>query len=419
MIANLKEKAEGLDKKRVYTAVLALVVAGAAGHIMQRNAGESNAPVTLTASVPGTAAQVPAAPVVAAAGVAGSNVSVGGASSVASAPAPALAEVVPPQVAAPVDEAPQVVPPQLASAENAAAPQEPEITLAEVTPTAVELPEAASSVPEVTRSAAEPILAIQPVASLSAQEDVPEVTLAEASEVTDTTAEPVAPLPNCDLVFDAAAKPGAFVALSFSAPCNAGEDVNFTHAGLKFSEQLGPDGDLFLEVPALTEDAVFTAAMAGGQEATAEVIVPDIADFERVALMWKGATGLQLHALEGGAGYEDSGHVWAEAPGSQQALRAGEGGFVSVLGSTATGYAADIYSYPAALVNEGDEPVVSLEAQVMENTCGTEIDGQILRTNAGRAPNVQPLSMIVPGCDAVGEYLVLNNLPQDLTLARN
>ncbi len=54
----------------------------------------------------------------------------------------------------------------------------------------------------------------------------------------------------------------------------------------------------------------------------------------------------------------------------------------------------------------------------MENTCGSEIEGKILRTNPGRAPTMQPLTMIVPGCDAVGEYLVLKNLPQDLKLAR-
>lgn len=421
MIANLKAKAEGLDKKRVYTAALALVVAGAAGHIMQRSAGEPDQSTALVASVPGTAAQTPAAPVVAAAGMAVGKAPIG-ASPITPEPSPDLAEAIQPQIAHVAVEAIQTAAAQLATIEEAATPaalQEPEIALGEVDLTEIAPREMGFDEPEVTRSASEPILAMQPAVGQSEQDDAPEIVLAEASEFTDPAAEPAPPLVNCDLVFDAAAQPGAFVALSFSAPCNAGEDVNFTHAGLQFSEQLGPEGDLFLDVPALAENAVFTASMEGGQEASAEVLVPDFSDFERVALMWKGATGFQLHALEGGAGYEDPGHIWAEAPGSQQTLRTGEGGFLSVLGSTATGYAADIYSYPAALMDEGDEPVVSVEAQVMENTCGTEIDGQILRTNAGRTPNVQPLSMIVPGCDTVGEYLVLNNLPQDLKLARN
>jgi len=68
---------------------------------------------------------------------------------------------------------------------------------------------------------------------------------------------------------------------------------------------------------------------------------------------------------------------------------------------------------------DGAEPDVSIEAQVMENTCGTRIEGQILRSNPFGAPNIEDLAIAVPGCDAVGEYLVLKNLPQDLKLARN
>jgi len=172
-------------------------------------------------------------------------------------------------------------------------------------------------------------------------------------------------------------------------------------------------------VPAMAETALFTVRFEDGQERATEIKVPDFAEFERMAIVWKGATGLQLHALENGASYGEPGHVWAQEPGMPEMATQGAGGFVSVLGSTAQGYAADVYTFPAGLMGEGADPEISVEAEVMENTCDTKIEGRILRTNPIGDPNIEELSMMVPGCDAVGEYLVLKNLPQDLKLARN
>lgn len=418
MLADLKTRFEGIDKKRVYTAVAALVIAGAAGHFMQR-----------TATTPGGGGQVLSA------SVPGS-----------------------PQVTAPAD-APRVVAagmidqaPTLPAAimdlatrhDTIASPDTPSLLAA----TGAEAAEPRGSdevaaldeaAPEVTRSSIEPFLAVMdassglddplaiPAQELSAAPDLtvdatePAVafSLAAADDKIELSTEPVPSLAGCAITLDAVAQAGALAAISLNAPCNAGEEVDFEHEGLQFSEQLGPNGDLFLLVPAMSQEAVFRVRLADGREAAAEVILPDFVDFERIALVWKGATGLQLHVLENGADYGDAGHIWAETPSSPDAAIAGQGGFVSVLGSTSAGYAADIYTYPARLFADGPEPVVSVEAVVMENTCATEIQGSILRTNARRAPTSQPLTMAVPGCDAVGEYLVLNNLPQDLKLARN
>jgi hypothetical protein len=221
------------------------------------------------------------------------------------------------------------------------------------------------------------------------------------------------------VTFSAEAMPGALVALDLSAPCNSGEDVDFEQFGLRFSEQLDPEGRLRMQVPAMADDAIFVASFADGSEATADVQVPDFADYERVALVWKGPTGLQLHALENGAGYDDPGHLWAQAPGKAESATSGEGGFVSVLGSTASGYAADVYTYPESLMSSGSGPAISIEAEVMENTCGNTVKGSFLRALPGSGPSVTDVTMAVPGCDAVGEYLVLKNLPQDLKIARN
>lgn len=412
MIADLKAKLEGFDRKRIFTAATALVVAAAAGHFMQRGAdGPSRNPV-LSASVPGTpqtAAQGVAqpAPVVVAAGM-------------ITPPKPTPAVIQPTEEdiakAAPVEPTDEPA----AKAEPVLAPAMTEVQSPEVTRSASDPLLAVSGVAGDTASdTTAPVLAHTPQAAPEPTLEIDSIELAAADVMTDPAIERTPVEPSCEISFDATVQPGAIVMVSVSAPCNAAENVEFDHAGLKFSEQLGPDGTLLLAVPAMTETAIITIEMGDAPQKALEVTVPDFAAYERVAVMWKGATGLQLHVLEQGASYGEPGHVWAEAPGTPEAAVAGAGGFISVLGSTAEGYAADIYSYPATLVTSSAEPVVSIEAQVMENTCGGEISGDILRSNAGRAPTIQHLSMVVPGCDAVGEYLVLNNLPQDLKLARN
>jgi hypothetical protein len=62
MFADLKEKAAGFDRKRIYTAAATVLIAGAAGHFMQRTdqAPSPNAP-TLARSAPATASVIGAA----------------------------------------------------------------------------------------------------------------------------------------------------------------------------------------------------------------------------------------------------------------------------------------------------------------------------------------------------------------------
>lgn len=414
LASGLKEKLAGLDKKRIYTAVTALIIAGAAGYIMQRGANPSNQ------ADPQLAAAEVAAPVVA-----------------SLTPAPPRSDTAPMQAQAPAS---------LASARLAGA--EPPVAASPASAAVVGLPDPAPVLaqgpladplgsepdPAVTRSASEtaltfPEAAAAPAASEPPAEQAPQADLAvELAAVSDLGS--VAPEPSvsaaeasaadvCTIHFGATPAPAALVALSLDAPCNSGEEVNFEHYGLRFSEQLGPEGKLDLLVPAMADNAIFVASFGNGARATAKTDVPDFADYDRVALVWKGATGLQLHALENGASYGEPGHVWADAPGVAAQATEGKGGFVSVLGSTAAGYAADVYTYPDRLMDTVAAPQVSIEAQVMENTCDSRIEGAFLHANAGRAPTLTDVTMAVPGCDAVGEYLVLSNLPQDLKIARN
>lgn len=442
MLADLKAKAAGIDRKRIYTAVAALLIAGAAGQFMQKTSGGTSGRAQLSASVPAISApEILAAPP--------RNETP---QSVASAPKPDLVptqqEPAPapesvadsglnlPDRAAPVagdivadagpmdDEVPQSTTPEiLAVAPTAASRPAPKPTFIPETGTAstaiYPAPKADIALEEVTRAKSDPLLT---VTDPKPAPDKGDVFASAADELDLPPAASMAPaepeVAGCATDVDATAVPGAVLKLTVTAPCHSGESVAFEHAGLKFSEQLGPDGSLTVEVPAMTELADVSIGFADGAKAAVEITVPDFDAFERIAVVWQGATGLQLHALEGGADYGEAGHLWADTPGTPDAAIAGTGGFISVLGSTSGGFAADVYTYPSALMRQGVEPEVSVEAQVMENTCGGEIEGWILRTSPGNAPRVEPLTMVVPGCDAVGEYLVLKNLPVELKLAR-
>lgn len=431
MFADLKEKAAGFDRKRFYTAAATVLIAGAAGHFMQRTdqAPSPNAP-TLARSVPASAS------VVGAASTPTRSVPDGLAEVAASEmPAPAVTEepflaevaddLAPVEMPTVVAQAPETKPlapeptgedvtrgsatPIFDFDENPGPEKTAETGIAELEPAPTPEPEPEASAPNLFAAlgdAAEPTtnITLEPIVEPTHE---PEAAPALVPEV------------SCEISFNAEPQAGAMVALTFEAPCHSGEDVGFEHGDLRFSEQLGPDGSLMILVPVMTETVVFTARLDDGQNAAVETRVSDFASFERIAVVWKGATGLQLHALENGATYGEPGHVWAEQPGATEMATQGAGGFVSVLGSSADGYAADVYTYPAGLVVGDTGPDISIEAQVMENTCGTRIAGTILRSNAVGAPNVEKLSMAVPGCDAVGEYLVLKNLPQELKLAGN
>ncbi len=398
--SGLKARLAHLDRKRLYTALTALAIAGAAGHFMQRNS-DAPAPQIAAATV-AVPAPAPAAPAVQLAQ--------------ADAPAAVAADIAPV-----TDDEPAAL--DLAQAEPVELPIVPEVTRSEIDPllgmmlSDSDAPARSLVMPalaEIPTDAADP-LPVEPI-QLAA---VTDADLATPSPLAPSEPDPVPLADDCAIDMSATPVAGALLSLSIKAPCNSGEDVEFAQGALQFSEQLDPDGSLDLLVPAISQTARISATFADGAAVEAEASVPDLADFERVALVWQGPTGLQLHALENGAGYDDPGHLWAEAPGSPDAAIQGEGGFVTILGSTATGFAADIYTYPVDRPATGSDPVISVEAQVMENTCGTQIAGSFLQVVPGEAPSVTDITMTEPGCDAVGEYLVLKNLPQDLKIARN
>ena len=72
---------------------------------------------------------------------------------------------------------------------------------------------------------------------------------------------------------------------------------------------------------------------------------------------------------------------------------------------------AEVYTWPA-----GVAVVPVIEAEVTEATCGRELMGETLMSDRG-AVTATDLTLAMPGCEAVGDILVLNNLVPETTLA--
>ena len=224
---------------------------------------------------------------------------------------------------------------------------------------------------------------------------------------------------DCAIEMSAEVNAGAMVALELSAPCYASERVTIHHHGLMFTEHTAPDGSLRLSVPALTERALFVAAFDGGDGATAVVDVPALPFYDRVVLQWRGASGLQLHAREFGADYFTDGHIWSAHAGDMTRSAQGESGFLTRLGD-ASGrdpLVAEIYSFPAGTARQEGTVSISVEAEVTDANCDRAVEAQTLERHGDAPLRVRDLSLSIPACDGVGDFLVLKNLVEDLKIA--
>jgi len=225
----------------------------------------------------------------------------------------------------------------------------------------------------------------------------------------------------CDIIAEARPVAAAMVKLTLEASCLPNERLTVHHNGMIFTEATDAKGQLSVTAPALAQEAVFILAFGNGDGAVAQTSVPELADYNRVVLQWKGATGFEIHAREFGADYGDAGHVWSGAPRDMAAAVTGEGGFLTRNGDTdlVEPLMAEVYSFPVAATARGGNVALSVEAEVSTANCGLEIEAQALELRSDDQIATQNLTLAVPDCDAVGNFLVLNNLLQDLKVAQN
>ena len=211
------------------------------------------------------------------------------------------------------------------------------------------------------------------------------------------------------------------VTLDFRAPCRVNEAVTVGHQGLSFTAITSEIGHFSIRMPAMATRATFDVILSDGSSILKTVDVPEVSGYDRVALQWTGDSGLRIHALEMGARYGERGHVWAKAPQSVATALQARGGFITELGDA--DYLAakriEIYSFPTGHMQKTGLVRLSVEAEVTATTCNKEIRAQALQSGVDTEGSLIDLTLSMPGCDAIGDFLVLNNLLRDLKIAQN
>lgn len=223
----------------------------------------------------------------------------------------------------------------------------------------------------------------------------------------------------CEHALTAATEAAAMVRLSLDAPCMVNERFTLHHNGMMISEVTDNDGQREFVVPALAGNAVFIVAFANGEGAVATVEVTSLTDYDRAVVQWRGDAGLQIHALEFGADYETAGHVWADAARDVSSAALGQGGFVTRHGASDLDNAlmAEVYTFPTGVMSRDGEIALSVEAEVTQANCGRDLEAQSIQKQVGGTLKTQDLVLAMPECSAIGDFLVLKNLLNDLKIA--
>lgn len=288
---------------------------------------------------------------------------------------------------------------------------------------------AATEVAEAT--AAEPT-GITPLAA-SAQPD----TITPAPTVTAPAAaarQPTAPVPvpvslTTDKTPSAAPKPAApadqadackatldvvpgangMLDLTLLSPCKPGSRVVLRHGGLAVTGKTSSGGALFTALPALDSAGEVLAMFPDGTIARGAAAV-DLSGMRRFAIQWIADDRFALNAYKGGAGYGTPGHIHAGAAGNPDSAT----GWLMPLGDATVDLPmlAEVYTWPARAA----DIAIDLEAQVTETTCERELLGETLESRSGKVEH-SDITLAMPDCTALGDFLVLNNLTTGMTTA--
>ena len=272
--------------------------------------------------------------------------------------------------------------------------------------------EVALDLEQITLTSAQPTE--QPLPAVLQTASILPIGLSGASD------EPTLPVVGCDIAIDANAGPLASVKLSVSAPCSRNERLTVHHNGMMFTETTDDTGKLGVTIPALAKHAVFIVEFSNGEGAVAVADVPQLDEFDRIALQWAGSGGFQVHAREFGAAYGEKGHVWsgsAHLEGAETDLTTG--GYVVHLGDATTlaPKLAEVYTFPSRRARQSGSVVLSVETEVTQANCGRDISAQTLELRGEDSLHTRDLVLAMPDCSQVGGFLVLNNLVADLMIA--
>ena len=79
---------------------------------------------------------------------------------------------------------------------------------------------------------------------------------------------------------------------------------------------------------------------------------------------------------------------------------------------------AEVYTYPMAKAAQRGTIDLTIEAEVHARNCGLDIEAQSIELVDGKL-RTQDVVLSIPDCNAIGSFLVLNNLVSDMKIASN
>ncbi|MEL7345939.1 MAG: hypothetical protein AAFN59_13970, partial [Pseudomonadota bacterium] len=176
--------------------------------------------------------------------------------------------------------------------------------------------------------------------------------------------------------------------------------VRIGHMGLRIDERLSPLGRLDISLPALASEAVFNVVFADGERGAIDVAINDFGQVRRIALQWKGDTGLGINVRQVGSG--------------PTAVQTGTFGHPAL----ADGWRAQIVTV-ARTAPRPQVVRVAVAAPVTEATCGRQLAATTLEQDLNGVYRATPVTLAAASCDRVGDILVLKNLLSDLRIASN
>lgn len=212
----------------------------------------------------------------------------------------------------------------------------------------------------------------------------------------------------CAMALTLTPAPAAMLALRLNAPCDAGEPVALAHGPLVLAAQVGADGALTLDLPALSPEPEVTVALFDGRMITATAQVPDFDGFHRVILTWDGPATVDLHAFVGAAEWDQPGHIRAGTPVSASS------GFVSVFGDPELeGPQARVYTYPVGIPAGSPQVQVMAEAAVTPASCGRTLSLQAHTISGANPVGRRAITLALPDCTQPDGFVPLPSLLPD------
>ena len=213
-----------------------------------------------------------------------------------------------------------------------------------------------------------------------------------------------------------APREGAMIDMGLIAPCYANQRLTIRHGELVFTGQTSAAGTLFVSLPALHSPAEVTITLENGEVLREAADIPQFTDYERFVAQWAAPEAFTLNGFVNGAAWGEAGHISAETTASASA----KGGFLTALGDpqSPAPLFAQVFTWPKGLPSSAPSIEVTLEAEVTTQTCGRSVTAQGMHLSGGKITE-QAITLAMPDCGAIGEFVVLSNPFGPTRLASN